>query len=109
MICEPWQIIVVPFPFTERPGTKRRPALVLSSKAFNRGGHSVLAMITTAADHPWPGDTRLADYREAGLHQACTVRLKIFTLDNRLILRRIGDLSASDRKRVSEQVRNYMA
>lgn len=68
----------------------------------------MLAMITTATDRPWPGDTGLADHEAAGLHLPCTVRLKIFTLDNRLILRRIGDLSASDRKRVSEQVRSYL-
>ena len=65
-------------------------------------------MITTVADRPWPGDTGLSDYQAAGLHQPCTVRLKIFTLDNRLILRQIGDLAASDRKSVSEQVRSYL-
>ena len=57
MTCELWQVVVVPFPFTDRATTKRRPALVLSAKAFNRNGHSVLAMITSASHRPWPGDT----------------------------------------------------
>ncbi len=55
MIFEPWDVVVIPFPFTGRPGMKRRPAPVLSKKAFNLNGQSVLAMITTKGHHPWPG------------------------------------------------------
>ena len=32
MIYEPFDVIVVPFPFTDSLKTKRRPALVLSQK-----------------------------------------------------------------------------
>ena len=49
MICEQWDVVVVPFPFTEKPGAKRRPAVVLSKKGFNEHGHTVLLMITTKA------------------------------------------------------------
>lgn len=108
VICESWDVIVVPFPFTDRGGNKRRPALVLSKKAFNHHGHSVLAMITSAAHRPWPEDTRLTDYRSAGLRLPCTVRLKVFTLDNRLILRKIGRLSAADRNAVQENFHPYL-
>jgi len=38
----------------------------------------------------------------------CIVRLKIFTLDNRLILKRIGQLSHKDQKQVSTQLKNYL-
>lgn len=48
MISERWDVVVVPFPFAEGPGEKRRPALALSSRDFNRAGHTILAMITTA-------------------------------------------------------------
>ena len=32
---EPWQVVVVPFPFSETAGSKRRPALVVSRHSFN--------------------------------------------------------------------------
>ena len=108
MICEPWDVVVVPFPFAERAGTKRRPALVLSKKAFNENGHTILAMITTKAHHPWPGDTDIEDQRAAGLHVPCIVRLKLFTLDNRLIAKRIGRLSEDDHRRAAKRIRLYV-
>lgn len=37
MTCEPFDVVVVPFPFTDRRAAKRRPALALSSAGFNRG------------------------------------------------------------------------
>ena len=108
MICEPWDVIVVPFPFTERTGSKHRPALVLSQKPFNENGHTILAMITTKAHLPWPGDTVLEAYSRAGLRTPCIVRLKLFTLDNRLILKKIGRLSREDRAKVSGQLHRHV-
>ncbi len=105
MICEPGDVAVVPFPFADRPGAKRRPALVLSESAFNGdSGHTVLAMITTKRAPVWPGDTPIEDLVGAGLPSPCAVRLKLFTLDNRLLLRRAGRLSEGDRARVGESL-----
>ena len=74
MICEPWDVVVVPFPFVRRSGTKRRPALVLSKTSFNEGGNTVLAMVTTRAHQPWPGDTPIVRLDAAGLDVSCIVR-----------------------------------
>ena len=48
-----------------------------------------------------PGDAPIEDIESAGLPDRCSVRLKLFTLDNRLILRHAGRLSAGDRARVA--------
>jgi mRNA interferase MazF len=107
--CRPWDIVVVPFPFVGGDGAKRRPALVISSEAFGPSGHAVLAMITTSTRRTWPGDLELADLGDAGLDRPCILRLKLFTLDQRLILRTIGRLSARDRKRVGGSLRRFLA
>lgn len=104
LICKPNDVVVVPFPFTDRQASKRRPALVVSTATFNRRGHTILAMITSASHHPWPGDHRLSDPSAAGLAKASVVRWKVFTLDNRLLVRAIGRLSENDRIAVSERL-----
>ena len=98
MTFERFEVVIVPFPFSDRAGTKRRPALVLSHQSFNRS-HSqlVLAMITTAARGRWPSDTPIGDLGAAGLKADSVVRLKLFTIERALIAARIGRLSDADR------------
>lgn len=109
MICEVGDVAVVPFPFSERPGTKRRPALALSRKRFNaEAGHTVLSMITTKTHSPWPGDVTIEDLKAAGLPRPCIVRLKLFTLDNRLILSRAGRLATGDQEAVRRSLGKYV-
>lgn len=100
----PGDIVVVPFPFTERLASKRRPALVCSSAEYNEASrHVVLAMITTAAHSQWPGDVAIADLQETGLPVPSVVRWKLFTLDASLVLRRAGALSRRDRAACAER------
>jgi mRNA interferase MazF len=109
VICETWDVVVVPFPFTDSPASKRRPAVVLSSQAFNHGsGHSLMAQITKAKQSTWPGDFRIQN-AEAGLPEGCIVRMKLFTIDNRLIQKRAGRLSETDREQVRYALHQLMA
>jgi mRNA-degrading endonuclease toxin of MazEF toxin-antitoxin module len=97
-VFEPGDVVVVPFPFTDREAFKRRPALVCSSAAFNKKAkHLVLAMITTASHTPWPGDAPIRDLESAGLPSQSLVRWKVFTLDATFVIRRAGKLSSNDR------------
>ena len=98
MAFERFAVVRVPFPFTDRDATKNRPALVLSDAAnFNTpAGHSVMAMITSLGNSPWPLDCPLADVVTAGLPAPSMVRFKLFTLDNRLVRGELGKLAAED-------------
>ena len=100
MSFDQWAVVVVPFPFTDRDRHKRRPAVVLSSREeFGiSGGHSVLAMVTSASHARWPLDVMVADRETAGLPAPSLVRMKLFTLDDRLIQRQLGTLNAGDRE-----------
>ncbi len=105
-----FDVVVVPFPFTDRSASKRRPALVLSAPKFNDAArHSVLAMITSAEQAAWIGDCAIRDLPAAGLSEPCVVRLKLFTLDHRLIIRRCGQLAAADQKRLRAAWKGLLA
>ena len=107
MTCDAFEVVVVPFPFTDSGATVKRPALVLSRRSFNAEGHTVLAMITDARNQSWPLDVRI-DHRSAGLKMPSVVRMKFFTLDNCLLLRRIGNLAEADRRGVLDSLRNVL-
>jgi mRNA interferase MazF len=96
--CNRFDIVKIPFPFTDRRAHKNRPAVIISSaQSFNHLiGHSIMAMITSAQHTPWPLDTPIDDLDSAGLPVASIIRLKLFTLDHRLIIGILGHLSAKD-------------
>ena len=100
MTFEQWAIVVVPFPFTNRAREIRRPALVLSNPdEFGAPtGHSVLAMVTSAGHTPWPLDVRISDLSAAGLSAPSVIRMKLFTRDDRLVLKQVGTLGAVDQE-----------
>jgi mRNA interferase MazF len=109
-IFEPFDVVVVPFPFTDKAAVKRRPALAVSSRAFNDAHDQlILAMITSAPQTGWPSDIPLRDWRAAGLAVACRLRFKLFTLEKRLILRRVGALADVDRNAVRTSLSKVLA
>jgi mRNA interferase MazF len=53
-------------------------------------------MVTRAAHTRWPSDHEIVELPPTGLRAASVVRFKIFTLDHRLLQRRIGRLIERD-------------
>ncbi|MFN3546504.1 MAG: type II toxin-antitoxin system PemK/MazF family toxin [Mesorhizobium sp.] len=98
MICDRYDIVVVPFPFHEIPIRKRRPVVVLSNEAFNRdNGWTILAMVTTAKATRWASDTPILAWQMAGLNVECVIRLRLQTMPNDIIDRKLGRLADRDR------------
>jgi mRNA interferase MazF len=110
VIFEQWSVVVVPFPFADRDAQRRRPAVVLSSqREFGApSGHSVLAMVTSAAHARWPLDVVISDPAAAGLSAPSVIRMKLFTRDNRLIQRQIGSLSPDDRAATENGIKRLL-
>ncbi|MDO8264155.1 MAG: type II toxin-antitoxin system PemK/MazF family toxin [Gallionella sp.] len=109
MTYKAFDVVAVPFPFTDSDATKRRPALVISNESFNQQHNQiVLAMITTTTENVWPSDVSLTNWQKAGLKVACQFRLKLFTLDQTLVLKIIGHLSSKDVKSVQAVLAEFI-
>ncbi len=110
MIYKSFDVVVVPFPFTDQNTNKRRPALILSDyEIFNYVTQNcVMAMITSAKNPEWPLDVNIGSIKKAGLPAPSKVRMKLFTLDSRLIVKKIGGLAAKDREAVKKSLTELM-
>ena len=109
MTFKSFDVLVVPFPFTDSTAMKRRPALVLSAEQFqDRIGHLVLAMITSRENRGWPLDVEISDLKAAGLSHASVVRMKLFTLDERFVLRKAGRLTETDCQAVQRSLKQLL-
>src|SRR3989344_7119040 len=91
--------VPVAFPFTDLTTTKMRPAVVVSSEKFNRKFNDVVAAITSQIPRKISEEEFLLspeDQKSAGLPKPSMVKLaKIVTLDQRLIRKNLGHISAS--------------
>ena len=94
---QPFEVVVVPFPYSDRLAEKRRPALVVSHPDLpDLTGKVWVAMITSSAG-ALIGDVPISDIAAAGLPVTSTLRAsKIATLDADRILRKLGKLSPTD-------------
>jgi mRNA interferase MazF len=107
---EVWDIVKVPFPYTDRPARQRRPALVIAAGALlAEHGLLWLAMITSAANRGWPGDVPVSDLRLAGLPIPSIIRpAKIATIEAP-DAEKLGVAAYSDRAAVAEYHNQLLA
>jgi mRNA interferase MazF len=101
-----FDVVVVPFPYSDSLKTKRRPALIVSgTDAFDgKVGQSVCAMITSANNEPWPLDVEISDLNSCGLPAPSVVRMKLFIIDHQIIKAKAGELALKDRDSVKKSL-----
>jgi mRNA interferase MazF len=110
VICERYDVAVIPFPFAEIPVLKRRPVVILSGSAFNSANNSTLvAMITSSRQIAWPSDVMIQDLQTAGLRVHCLVRWRLTTVPNDLIVRKLGQFGSFDRLACERQFANMIS
>ena len=87
-------IVVIPFPFSDLSGSKRRPAFVLAALP---GDDIILCQITSkAAKDRFSITLSFSDFKTGGLPVESYIRPnRIFTADKRIILRKAGTVKQS--------------
>ena len=93
-------LVLVPFPFTDQTGIKKRPAIVVSSDAYQRQRPDVVLMaVTSQLLRPAGavGEVLITEWQQAGLPKASLIKPVLTTIENRLILRKLGELQEPDR------------
>ena len=95
-------VVLLPYPFGERASGKKRPALVISSAEYNQAtGELVIAQITgRVGANARSGDCQIQGWREANLARPALVRCRLATVKTSLVLRRLGELTETDRQDV---------
>jgi mRNA interferase MazF len=102
MIYRRGNLVMVDHPFSDAPGSKVRPMLIVQSDVRNqRLNHTVVAMLTTnlsfVASDPTQVlvDISTPEGASSGLSATSAIRCgNLFTLHEKFILRKVGSLSA---------------
>ncbi len=91
-------IVLAPFPFTSQIASKQRPAVVVSSHDYNLERPDLIMMAVTSQLRPTPafGEVWLRDWQGAGLLKPSAVKPVFATIQQKLIIRQLGDLTEDD-------------
>jgi mRNA interferase MazF len=103
-------IVLVPFPFTDQSASKRRPAVVVSNRAYNTARPDVVVMAVTSQlrGSSALGEVWVSQWQQAGLVKPSAIKPVFATIEQRLIIRQLGGLHSTDqttlRRAISETI-----
>jgi mRNA-degrading endonuclease toxin of MazEF toxin-antitoxin module len=105
-------VVLVPFPFTDLSGRKRRPALVISPEGFD-DEDLVLCAITSQLPESfseWEASLGAEDMVEEMLPKRSVVKVgKLFTIHRSLIARRFGAVKHYKLEEILSKLRTFFA
>lgn len=108
MSFKKWDIVLVPFPFTNLKTLKKRPALVLSPQHFNEGPDLVIMFITSnISSFGRAGDYILQNWKESGLPKPSMIRMKFATIEKLLVLKTLGSVHTFNQKSINQKLEQF--
>ena len=107
--CNPGDVVLVNFVFSDESGIKHRPALILSADRYHqKRQEAIVAAITSNVNRLLIGDHKMKDWRQSGLLYPSVVTGIIRTVKQDMISRKIGAASAGDLRGVRRKLREVL-
>jgi len=108
--CNFADVVLVGFPFTNLKATKKRPAVVISSTAYQQGRPDIILMaITSQIRQPLAfGEYILQDWQQSGLLKPSVLKPLIATLEQGQIVKIMGQLSSTDQQGLKNSLQTIM-
>jgi len=103
-------VVLVPFPISERLSIKKRPALVLAVTSREEEGSEVtIAQVTGHIEGArLAGDYAVVGWQEAGLLRPSVVRVRLATVPATAVVRKLGVLGEEEMRGVEAGVREVL-
>jgi mRNA interferase MazF len=103
-------VVLVPFPFSDQSTTKKRPAVVISSTPYNETSPDIviLAVTSKVEKSVGIGECLVSDWKDAGLLKPSAIKPAISTIEQTLVLKKLGDLSPRDRSSMDKTVKGFL-
>jgi mRNA interferase MazF len=99
-------VILVGYPFSDLTTTKVRPGIVISVPHPSQD--VFITPLTSRTQNLLPGEFVLREWQQAGLNTVTAVKRGIFTLEQSLIIKKIGVLSQIDRTLLDNSLSSWL-
>jgi mRNA-degrading endonuclease toxin of MazEF toxin-antitoxin module len=105
-------VVLVPFPFTDLSGRKRRPALVVSPESFHEEDLILCAITSRVPERlsAWEVSLAAGDMAEEELPKSSIIKVsKLFTMHKKLVAARYGTIKEQKLQIVLERLKSLFA
>ena len=103
-------VILVPFPFSNQTTTKKRPSVIVSSNVYNNTSSDIVIMAITGKTGKTfaIGECLIEDWQSAGLLKLSSIKPAISTIEQRLVLKKLGKLSPKDLILMENAIKEFL-
>ncbi len=100
------EVILVKYPFSDLSGSKVRPAIVVNAPHSSQD--VVIVPLTSRTTVLLGGEFVLAEWKKAGLNVESAVKRGLYTVQQSLVVKSIGKLSAADAEELERSLRDWL-
>ena len=101
MHCSRNDVVLLPIPFTDLASRKVRPAIVIGRNGIDL----FLVPISSVLSNT---DFPLKEWNAAGLNVPSGVKAQLATVEERLVVKIVGTITAADRQILDERLRAWL-
>ena len=88
------EVVLIRYPFTESLESKIRPAIVISAPHISKD--IIIVPLTSKTGDLLPGEFVIEEWKSAGLNVITAVKRGIYTVHEKLVIKKVGSLSKKD-------------
>ncbi len=99
-------VVLVRYPFTDLSRAKVRPAVIINTS--HPSVDVLIVPLTSKVASLLPGEFILTDWAQAGLNVPTAVKRGIYTVQETLIIRRVGQITLDDCDRLDGSLRLWL-
>lgn len=100
------EVILVRYPFSDLSNSKIRPAVIISSAHISQD--ILITPLTSKTQLLLEGEFILSDWKKAGLNVETAVKRGIYTIEQSLILKKVGKLVSADATELQQSLRLWL-
>ncbi len=100
------EVILVSYPFTNLSGAKVRPAVVVNTPHVSQD--VIIVPLTSRLSGLLAGEFVLADWQQAGLNVPSAVKRGLYTAQDSLVVKSVGQLSHTDEAALEKSLRDWL-
>jgi mRNA interferase MazF len=100
------EVVLVRYPFSDLTSTKVRPAVVVNAPHTSQD--VLIVPLTSKTTGLLAGEFILTDWKGAGLNVETAAKRGIFTIQEKLVLKRVGRLVTKDAEQLAVSLREWL-